>query len=83
MVNTVLLYKKIEESGKKKSYLADKLGISTQAFRLKCLNKNEFLSSQVDILCKELDITSLSEKEEIFFARFVEEYATIGAEDDD
>lgn len=69
MVDTQYLEKIISESGKKKSYLASQIGCSIQAFRLKCQNKYDFTLSQADILCEELGITKLSEKEKIFFKK--------------
>lgn len=68
MTNTALLEKKIKESGKKKTYLAEKIGLSYAGFRNCVTNKAEFKVSHVDILCDELGITSLKEKETIFFA---------------
>lgn len=67
LVDTLYLETVIKESGKKKSYLADKLGISVQSLRLKITNVNDFKNSETDILCKELGITSLKTKEKIFF----------------
>lgn len=69
MVDTQYLEKAITDSGKKKTYLASQMGCSIQSFRLKCQNKYDFTLSQVDILCKELGITKLSEKEKIFFKK--------------
>lgn len=69
MVDTELLEKKIIESGKKIGYLADKLGISRQYFRMKCKNKADFTNRETDILCDELSITTLTEKEKIFFKK--------------
>ena len=68
MTNTELLEMKIKESGKKKSYLAQKVGLTRAGFRNCCINKSEFRTSQVQILCEELGITSLKEKQAIFFA---------------
>ena len=68
MTNTKLLEKKIRESGKKKGYLADKCGLSRAGFRNCETNKAEFGASHIKILCEELSITSLQEKEAIFFA---------------
>ena len=42
MVDTQLLEEKIKESGKKYGYLAEKLGISRQYFRMKSKNKADF-----------------------------------------
>ena len=69
MTNTKLLEKKIKESGKKKGYLAERCGLSRAGFRNCELNKAEFTASHIDTLCVELEITSLREKEAIFFAK--------------
>lgn len=69
MVDTELLEQKIIESGKKIGYLAEKLGISRQYFRMKCKNKADFTNRETDILCDELSITALTEKEKIFFKK--------------
>lgn len=69
MVDTELLEQKIIESGKKIGYLAEKLGISRQYFRMKCKNKADFTNRETDILCDELSVTTLTEKEKIFFKK--------------
>ena len=69
MVGTELVEQKIIESGKKIGYLAEKLGISRQYFRMKCKNKADFTNRETDILCDELSITTLTEKEKIFFKK--------------
>lgn len=68
MTNTELLEDKIKKSGKKISYLAEKCGLSYAGFRNCVTNKAEFKVSHVEILCRELDITSLKERHTIFFA---------------
>lgn len=68
MTNTQLLDQLIAESGKKKTYLAKKCGLSLAGFRNCCINKAEFKVSQVEILCEELGITSLKLKQAVFFA---------------
>ena len=68
MVNQKLLEEKIAQSGKKKTYLAQKVGLSRAGFRNCCINKSEFRTGHVQILCEELGITSLKEKQAIFFA---------------
>ena len=70
MTNTELLERKISESGKKKGFLAEKVGLSLAGFRNCVTNKAEFKPTQIDILCVELNITSLKEKDSIFFAKF-------------
>lgn len=67
MVDTQLLESLISSSGKKKSYLADQLGISIQSLKLKIDNKSDFKTNEVAVLCRELDITRLTDKEKIFF----------------
>ncbi len=68
MTNKLLLEEKIAESGKKKGYLADKCGLSRTGF-LNCVKGTAlFNTSHINILCEELNITSLKEKESIFFA---------------
>ena len=68
MTNLELLDAKIKESGKKKTYLAEKIGLTYAGFRNCCLNKSEFRTGQVKILCEELNIDSLEERQAIFFA---------------
>lgn len=63
-----LLEKKIEDSGKKKGYLAEKCGLSRQGFRNCVKGTAMFNSVHISILCKELSITSMAEVESIFFA---------------
>lgn len=67
MADTLYLEKLIKESGKKKSYLAEKIGCSRQYFRMKCNNEADFTVSEANILCEELGITKLSDKEKIFY----------------
>ena len=69
MTNTELLEQKISDSGKKKGFLAVKVGLSRAGFRNCMTNKAEFTASQIDILCEELSITSLKERFAIFFAK--------------
>ena len=67
MVNTELLEDKIRQSGKKKSYLALRIGLTLAGFRNCCTNKAEFKVSHVKILCHELGLNS-AEMMKIFFA---------------
>ena len=68
MTNTELLEQKIKDSGKKKVFLAEKCGLSYAGFRNCVINKAEFKASHIEILCEELNITSLKERQAIFFA---------------
>ena len=69
MTNTELLEQRISDSGKKKGFLAEKVGLSRAGFRNCMTNRAEFTASQIDILCEELGITSLKDRFAIFFAK--------------
>ena len=69
MVDTLELERRIKESGKTKTFLAMKLGISRMWLNAKIKNKTPFNNLETDILCKELTITRLSDKEKIFFKK--------------
>lgn len=69
MTNTALLEKYIVASGKKKKYLAEKVGLSYAGFRNCETNKAEFTASQIDILCEELNISKLTDRFAVFFAK--------------
>lgn len=66
MIDTQYLEEIILDSGVKKIYLAERLGISIQTLRLKIIGKSDFTIKEVNALCEELGITKLSEKEKIF-----------------
>ena len=68
MVNTPYLEEKIRLSGKKKQFLADKIGCTRQYLMMKVRNKAEFNLKEVGILCSELGISTSKEKNTIFFA---------------
>lgn len=72
MTNTYLLNKKINESGLKVGFIAKYVGISRQLLWKKINNLSSFNQFEIEKLCKILKITSLREKEEIFFARNVD-----------
>lgn len=69
MTDTKLLEDKIRESGRTRVHLAKKCGLTYAGFRNCVKNLAEFKASQIDILCRELDIESLEEKQAIFFAK--------------
>jgi DNA-binding Xre family transcriptional regulator len=68
MTNTALLDKCIKDSGLKKSFLAEQLGISAYGFSLKCSNKSEFKANEIETLCKVLKI-GVKDRMAIFFAK--------------
>ena len=67
MTDTEALKKKILDAGLKQAYLAEQLGLSPYGFAKKLNNVTEFKASEIKILCDILHITSLKEKEAIFF----------------
>ncbi len=68
MNNIELLEKKISDSGYKKKYIAEQLGLTYAGFQKKVKNTNDFTSTEIAKLCSLLNITSLTEKDKIFFA---------------
>ena len=67
MINTKLLEDKIRESGIKKKFLAEKLGMSRQTLNASISNKTEFKVSHVPVICDVLGIED-HERDRIFFA---------------
>lgn len=76
MTDTKELSRLIKESGLKKGFIAQKLGITTYGFQKKIENRNHFKAYEIKILCDILKITSLREKERIFFAENVDKMPT-------
>ena len=68
MTNTKLLGEKVKNSGLRTSYIVDSLGISRAGWYRKLNGKSPFTAEQIQIMCNILHITSLREKEDIFFA---------------
>lgn len=67
MTDIELLNAKIDESGLKRNYIAEQLGITPQGFYLKTSGKNEFTASQIQKLCDLLRITAPKDIKAIFF----------------
>lgn len=68
MTNTKLLKEKVESSGLRTGFIAERLGISRAGWYRKLKGKSPFTAEQIQIMCDILHITSLREKEDIFFA---------------
>ena len=66
MTNTVLLQKRIDESGYKINFIAKKCGLTYQGFIKKVKNESEFKASEIQIL-KELLNLSDEDSNAIFF----------------
>lgn len=69
LTNSEALRTLIKSKGLKMQYVAEYLGLSAYGFQLKVDNKQEFKTSEVSALCNLLNISELSEKEQIFFAK--------------
>ena len=65
-IDTELLDKAIEKSGLKPSFIADKLGISRQAYNRKRQGQVAFRKSEVYVMCDLLRLSD-SEGNQIFF----------------
>ena len=72
MTDTGALREIISQSGFKLDHLAEKCGITRQALSNKITNRNLFTAKEIQILCKELNIKTLTERDRIFFASKVE-----------
>jgi transcriptional regulator with XRE-family HTH domain len=68
MTNTKLLERKIRQSGIKKGYIAERLGVSRTTFRALMCNSTEFKASQIKTLCEILGIKDDETMKDIFFA---------------
>lgn len=69
MTDTILLKKKIEESGLRLDYIYESLGISRVSLYNKLSGKTEFTLKEARKLCEILNITSLRERDSIFFSK--------------
>lgn len=76
VTDTKELQRIIEESGLKKNFIAAKLGLTLYGLQKKVENRSQFKAEEIKILCEVLSITSLREKERIFFACDVDKMPT-------
>lgn len=67
MVNTLLLDKKIEESGLRIGHIVEKIGLSRNGFDKKRKGKTPFRIAEIYVLSDLLNLSDV-EKSEIFFA---------------
>lgn len=67
MTNSCELKAIIDASGLKFGYIAEQLGLSRNGLYKKVNNEIEFKPSEIDKLCDILHITSLKERQHIFF----------------
>ena len=77
MTDSALLENIIESKGIKYYFLAEKIKMSYQSLRSKIDNKHEFKQSEIENICEALGISgNLQLKNDIFFAKFVEDNST-------
>lgn len=77
MTNVTLLNDIIKKSGLKRCWIAEQLGLSYFGFQKKVNNENQFKASEIKKLCELLNVVSLKEREDIFFAPDVDKMTTI------
>lgn len=70
MTNTELLKEAVARSGYKRTYIAQKIGLTYQGYLNKERGESEFKQSEIEELCELLKL-SAREKEAIFFAKTV------------
>ena len=58
MTDTVLLKEKINESGKRLNFLAEKCGLSRQSLSYKINGQREFTADEIKILSHEIGISN-------------------------
>lgn len=68
MTNVELLEEKIQQSGLKKVFIAEKLGVTPNTLTSLLNNKAEFKASQIVDMCRVLNIKDVAEVKAIFFA---------------
>ena len=75
MTNSEMLENIIRESGIKRSFILEKLGLKAYStLRDKIWNRTEFLASEIQTLCEILHLTS-EQREAIFFTKNAESYS--------
>lgn len=75
MFDEVLLKQKIKDSGLKINFVAEKVGISYQAFWQKMEGKSKFTLEEIQKLCDVLNL-STEDRDLIFFTQNVDETST-------
>ena len=76
MTNSEDLNRIIKESGLKRGFIAETLGITRYSLNQKINNKFQFKAHEIQALCELLEINDLEEKERLFFASDVEDSST-------
>ena len=69
MTNGKLLEEKIQQSGLKKGFIAEKIGVTPNTLTALINNNAEFKASQIVAMCQVLNIKDDDEIKAIFFAQ--------------
>lgn len=72
MTDTTRLNQIIAETGLKKKFLAQKLGLTPYGLAKKINGETEFKASEITKICQILDIQDIQDKWSIFFANKVD-----------
>lgn len=78
MTNTTLLQQLIRDSGLKKVFIAERLGMSPANFHNYLIGRYAFKESHMNVLCELLRIENPDLKEALFYADEVDKYSTGG-----
>ena len=76
MTDSKLLQELIDKKGIKKKKIIGELGISYASYRKKAANEKPFTAEEIEIICRVLDIRSLTLKNQVFFATNVDRKST-------
>lgn len=68
MANLIVLKDKVKESGLKKSYIAERLGITRQSFSNKLNGVSDFKIEEMSNMCEVLDLSE-EERDNIFLCK--------------
>ena len=68
MTDTTKLNRIIEQSGLKKRFIAETMGLSPYGLSLKINNINEFKTGEIERLCDIRRIEDVNDRDAIFFA---------------
>lgn len=71
MTDTKLFLKILAEQKVTCTALAKAIGLSRQSLSLKIHNKREFVTSEIEKICKYLNIGNLETRQRLFFAEVV------------
>lgn len=72
MTDTEKLMEYVKDSGLKLGFIAEKMGLSRFGLYKKINNESDFKAREIETLCELLHITSMGDRNRIFFAKTVD-----------